>query len=70
MGEPHSFLVYSCMLQQVGKVAHGRKWEAKREVLEIKASPLVHAFWHETDVDLMMASIKHCWEPAPRTLHH
>ena len=30
----------------------------------------MHAFWHETDVDLTMVSIKHCWEPAPRTLHH
>ena len=29
----------------------------------------MHAFWHETDVDLMMANIK-WWEPAPRTLHH
>ena len=24
----------------------------------------------ETDIDLMMASIKHCWEPSSRTLHH
>ena len=58
------------MLQQVGEAAHRRKWEARREALEIKASPLVHAFWQETDVDLTMVSIKHCWEPASRTLHH
>ena len=58
------------MLQQVGKAACGRKWEVRREALEIKASPLVHAFWCKTDIDLMMASIKCCWEPAPRTLHH
>ena len=70
MGEPHWFMAYSCTLQQVGKVACGRKWEVRREVLEIIASPLVYAFWHETDVDLMMASVKHCWEPATRTLYH
>ena len=52
------------------EVAHRRKWEARREALEIKASPLVQAFWHKTDIDLMMVSIKCCWEPAPRTLHH
>ena len=70
MGEPHWFMTYSHMLQRVGEVACGRKWEAQREALELKASPLVHAFWHETDVELMMMSIKRCWEPAPRTLHH
>ena len=42
----------------------------RREALEILASPLVHAFWHETDIDLTMVSVKYCWEPAPRTLHH
>ena len=70
VGEPHWFMAYSHMLQRVGKAAHGRKWEVRREALEIKASPLVHAFWHETDVDLMVASVKCCSEPAPRTLHH
>ena len=65
MGEPHWFVAYSCMLQQVGEAACRRKWEVRREALEIKASPLVHAFWHKTDVDLTMASVKHCWEPAP-----
>ena len=63
-------MAYSHTLQQVGKAAHRRKWEVRREALEIKASPLVCAFWHETDIDLTTASIKHCWEPAPRTLHH
>ena len=63
-------MAYSHMLQWVGEVACGRKWESRREALEIKASPLVHAFWHETDVDLMMASVKLCWEPAPRALYH
>ena len=51
-------------------MACGRKWELRREALEIKASPLVRAFWHETDMDLMMASVKLCWEPAPRALYH
>ena len=51
-------------------MAHGRKWESRREALEIKASPLVRAFWHETDVDLTMASVKLCWEPTPRALYH
>ena len=70
MGEPHWFVAYSHMLQWVGKVACGRKWEVRREALEIKASPLVHSFWHETDVDMTMASVKYCWEPSSRTLHH
>ena len=65
VGEPHWFMAYSCTLQQVGKVAHGRKWESRRE-----ASPLVCAFWHETDMHQMMASIKLCWEPTPRALYH
>ena len=70
MGEPHWFVAYSCMLQWVGEAACGRKWESRREALEIKSSPLVLAFWHETDVDLTMASVKLCLEPAPRTLYH
>ena len=63
-------MAYSHVLQRVGKVAHGRKWKSRRESLEIKASPLVYAFWHETDMDLTMASVKLCWEPAPRALYH
>ena len=59
------------MLQWVGEAAHGRKWEwPRREALEIKASLLVCAFWHETDVDLTMTSVKLCWEPTPRALYH
>ena len=41
-----------------------------REALEVKASPLVHAFWQETGADLTVASIKLCWEPPPRALYH
>ena len=71
MGEPHWFMAYSHALQWVGKVAHGRKWEwPRREALEIKTSPLVHAFWHETGMDLAVASVKLCWEPTPRALYH
>ena len=70
VGEPHWFMAYSHTLQWVDEAALGRKWESRREALEIKASPLVRAFWHETDVDLMMASVKLCWEPTPRTLYH
>ena len=70
MGEPHWFMAYSCALQWVGEVAHGQKWEwPVREALEVKASPLVCTFWHKTGVDLIVASIKLCWEPAPRALY-
>ena len=71
MGEPPWFIAYSCALQWVGEVVHGRKWEwPKEEALEIKASMLGHAFSCETDVDLPMASVKLCWEPTPRALYH
>ena len=71
VGEPHWFVAFSCMLQQVGEATHRRKWEwLRREALEIKASPLVHAFWCETNMDLTMASVKLCWEPTPRALYH
>ena len=68
--EPHWFMAYSRVMQWVSEVACGRKWESKREALEIKVSPLVHAFWHETDVDLTMTSVKLCWEPVSRALYH
>ena len=71
VGEPHWFMAYSHALQRVGEVACWRKWEwQRREGLEIKASLLVYAFWHKTNVDLMMASVKLCWEPTPRELYH
>ena len=69
-GELHWFVAYSHTFQRVSEAAHGRKWDAWRESLEIKASSLVHAFCCETDVDLMIVSIKHCWWPIPGTLHH
>ena len=59
VGEPHWFVAYSCALQWVGKAACGQKWEwPVREALEVKASPLMHAFWQETGMDLTVASIK------------
>ena len=64
MGEPHWFVAYSHVLQWVGEAAHEWKWEwPMREALEVKASPLMCAFWQETGVDLTVASIKLCWEP-------
>ena len=42
---------------------------ALREALEVKISPLVHAFWEETGMDLTVASIKLCWEPTPRAIY-
>ena len=70
MGEPHWFVAYSHTLQWVGKAACGWKWEwPAREALEVTVSPLVHAFWEETGVDLTVACIKLCWEPTPRTLY-
>ena len=55
---------------RVEEAAPRRKWDAWQESLGVKVSPLVHAFWHETYVDLMRVSIKHCWGSIPRTLHH
>ena len=69
VGEPHWFVAYSCALQWVGEAARGWKWEwSAREALEVKASPLVHAFWEETGVDLTMACVKLCSKPAPRAI--
>ena len=69
MGEPHWFVAYSHTLQQVGEVACREKWEwPAREALEVKVSPLVHAFWEETCTDLTVACVKLCWEPAPRAI--
>ena len=70
MGEPHSFVAYSCALQLVGKAACRQKWKwPTRETLQVKVSPLVRAFWEETGTDLTMACIKLCWEPAPRAIY-
>ena len=71
VGEPHWFVAYSHTLQQVGEAAHMWKWEwPAKEALEVKVSPLVRAFWKETDADLTMACLKLCWEPTPRAIYH
>ena len=54
-----------------GQGGHRRKCEGpRRDALEIKALPLVRAFWHKTGMDLTIDSIKLCWEPTPRALYH
>ena len=69
IGETHWFVAYSHALQQVGKAAHGQKWEwPAGETLEVKVSPLVRTFWEETGTDLTVACIKLCWEPTPRAI--
>ena len=71
VGEPHWFMAYSRALQWVGEAAHRQKWKwSRREALEVKASKLVCTFWCKTGMDLTVASIKLCWEPAPRALYH
>ena len=71
VGEPHWLVAYSCALQWVGEAACGQKWEwLAREALEVKVSPLVHAFWEETGTDLTVACVKLCWKPAPRAIFH
>ena len=71
VGEPHWSMAYCCTLQWVGKAAHRWKWEwPAKETLEVKVSPLVHTFWEETGVDLIVACLKLCWEPAPRAIYH
>ena len=63
VGEPHWFMAYSHALQWVGEAACGWKWEwPAMEALEVKVSPLVHAFWEETGTDLTVACVKLCWE--------
>ena len=61
VGEPHWFVAYSHVLQQVGETAHKWKWEwPAREALEVKVSPLVRALWEETGADLTVACVKLC----------
>ena len=71
VGEPHWFMAYSCTLQWVGEAACRQKWEwLAKETLEVKVSPLVYAFWEETSMDLTVACLKLCWEPASRAIYH
>ena len=64
--EPLWFAAYSRTLQWVGEAAQGRKCEwPVGKTPEVRVSPLVHAFWEETGVDITMSCIKLYWEPAP-----
>ena len=70
VGEAPWFMAYSRTLQWVGKAARRQKWEwPAKEALEVKVSPLVCAFWEETDADLTRACLKLCWEPAPIAIY-
>ena len=65
--EPLWFAAYSRTLQWVGEAAHGQKWEwPVGKTPEVRVSPLVHAFWEQTGIDLTTACVKLCWEPPPR----
>ena len=65
--EPLWFAAYSITLQWVGEAARRWKWEWHvGKTPEVRVSPLVHAFWEETGVNLTTACIKLCWEPPPR----
>ena len=64
--EPLWFAAYSRALQRVGEAACGQRWEwPVGKTHEVRVSPLVHAFWEETGMDLSSACIKLCWEPPP-----
>ena len=67
--EPLWFVAYSCTLQQVSEVARKRKWEwPVGKTPEMRVSPLVHAFWEETGIDLAMTCVKLCWELLLRSI--
>ena len=67
--EPLWFAAYFSALQRVGEAACGRKWEwPVGKMPEVRVSPLVHAFWEETGIELAAACIKLCWELPPRSI--
>ena len=67
--EPLWFVAYSHALQWVGEAACGWKWEwPVGKTPKVRVSPLVHAFWEETGIDLTAACIKLCWELPPRSI--
>ena len=62
-------MTYSRALLQVGEAARGWKWEwPVGKTPEVRVSPLVHAFWEETGIELTMACIKLCWELPLRSI--
>ena len=65
--KPLWFVAYSHVLQWVGEAARRWKWEwPVGKTPEVRVSPLVHAFWEETGIDLTKACINLCWEPPPQ----
>ena len=61
------FTAYSCTLQQVSEATRRWQWEwPVGKMLEVGVSPLVHAFWEETGIELTTSCMKLCWELPPR----
>ena len=57
------FVAYSHTLQQVGEAVCRQQWEwPVGRMPEVGVSPLVHAFWEETGIQLSMSCVKLCWE--------
>ena len=67
--EPLWFAAYSRTLQRVGEAACRWRWEwPVGKTPEVRMSPLVHAFWEETVVELAVACVKLCWELPPKSI--
>ena len=67
--EPLWYATYSHTLQWVSEVACGWKWEwPVWQMLEVRVSPLVHAFWEEAGIELTTSCVKLCWELPPRSV--
>ena len=59
------FAAYSHALQWVGEAVHRQRWEWPVGKMP-EVSPLVHAFWEETGIQLAVSCVKLCWELPPR----
>ena len=67
--EPLWFAAYSHALQLVGEAVCRQKWEwPVGKMPEVRVSPMVHAFWEETGVDLTITCVKLCWELPLRSI--
>ena len=65
--DPLWFVAYSHTLQRVSEAARRWRWEwPVGKMPEVGVSPLVHAFWEETGVELAASCMKLCWEVPPR----
>ena len=57
------FEVYSRALQRVGEAVRGRRWQwPKGKVREVAVSPIVRAFWEETNIEPATSCTRLCWE--------